>query len=411
MHPELLIRPSVNDHKVVADLLAPLGPGVGRPLSRLVLSAQDAARNSDFRDLAAKSGTPVLIDPMTVLFQGEVAGDDPWVADVSFGRAEAYSAEELANPFILDAIAAQSLEFQVDHGATAIIPPYFYADRPESPSFAASLAAIVRTAKRMRSEGISLPLVPILCAQLQGFAHRPGWQAALDRFASAAIDVGPQALGLFLSPVGNGDESYSKVLDLLVAGRHVANLGVPVLAWRQGTYGPALVAAGLAGYECGMGIGESSNARGYLNQHKPRETKGSRFSAQGTYLPALGRSVPPKIARILLSDRALRGRLVCSDVRCCPRGAESMLASKGRLHAVRARDRYLRELAEIPDPGWRLHHVARAAASARVLATKANELLARARVPNRVHPEGYAALEQAAELLRTRGPAGARDSA
>lgn len=411
MNPELLIRPSVNDHKVVADLLAPAGPGVGRPLSRLVLSAQDAARNSEFRNLAAKSGTPVLIDPMTILFQGKVAADDPWVADVSFGRANAYTAQQLANPFILDAILAQSLEFQVDHGATAIIPPYFYADGPQSPAFEASLAAIARTAKRMRAEGISLPLVPILCAQLQGFAHRPGWQAALDRFASAAIDIGPQAIGLFLSPVGTGDESYSKVLDLLVAGRHLSSFGVPVLAWRQGAYGPALVASGLSGYECGMGIGESSNARGYLNQHKPREKKGSGFSAQGTYLPALGRSVPPKIARILLADRALRGRLICSDVRCCPRGAESMLASKGRPHAVRARGRELSELAAIPDPGWRLHHVARRAASAHVLATKANELLANARVPNRVHPEGYAALEQSAELLRAGGPAGARDSA
>jgi hypothetical protein len=88
-----------------------------------------------------------------------------------------------------------------------------------------------------------------------------------------------------------------------------------------------------------------------------------------------------------------------------------MLASKGRPHAVRARGRALRELVEIPDPGWRLHHVARDAASAHVLATKANELLTRARVPNRVHPAGYAALEQAAELLRAWGAAGARDSA
>jgi hypothetical protein len=411
MNAELLIRPSVNDHKVVADLLAPGGPGAGRPFSRLVLSAQDAARNSEFRDLAAKSGTPVLVDPMTMLFQGEVAANDPWVEKVSFGRAEAYTGAELVNPFILDAIVAESLEFQVDHGATAIIPPYFYADRPESPSFDASLAAIARTAKRMRAHGISLPLVPILCAQLQGFAHRPGWQAALDRFASAAIDVGPQALGLFLSPVGTGDESYSKVLNLLVAGRHVASFGVPVLAWRQGAYGPALVAAGLSGYECGMGIGEYSNARGYLNQHKPREKKGSGFSAQGTYLPAFGRSVQPKIARVLLDDRVLRGRLICSDVRCCPQGVESMFVSKGRPHAVRARGRALRELAEIPDAGWRLRHVARGAASAHVLATKANELLARAQVPNRVHPEGYAALEQAVELLRAGGPAGARDSA
>jgi len=27
----------------------------------------------------------------------------------------------------------------------------------------------------------------VLCAQLQGFAHRSGWRATLDRFASAAV--------------------------------------------------------------------------------------------------------------------------------------------------------------------------------------------------------------------------------
>ena len=45
-----------------------------------------------------------------------------------------------------------------------------------------------------------------------------------------------------------------------------------------------------------------------------------------------------------------------------------------------------------------------------MLATKANEVLA-AKVSNRVHPEGYAALEQAAEFLRAQGSAGVRDSA
>lgn len=412
MSPELLIRPAVNDHKVIADLVAPAGPAARRPISRLVLSAQDVARNPQLSELAAKSGTPVLIDPMTVLLQGKVAASDPWVTDVPFGRSDAYAREDLTNTFILETVVAEAVRFQVDHGATAVIPPYFYADRPDSPEFEASLTAIARTARRMRADGISLPIVPILCAQLQGFAHRSGWRGALDRFASAAVDVGPQALGAFFSPVGSGDESYAKVLDLLVAGRYLASFGVPVIAWRQGVYGPALVAAGLSGYECGMGIGEASNARGYLNQRKPKEPKDSKgFAAQGTYLSAFGRSVPPRVARILLADRALRGRLVCSDVRCCPTGADSMLASKGRRHAVRARSRDLAELAEIPDQRWQLRHIGQQAASAHVLATKANEVLTAAQLSNRVQPDGYAALEQAMDLLRSQGSsAGARDT-
>jgi len=411
MTAELLIRPSLNDHKVLADLLAPSAPGAGRPISRLVLSAQDVARRSDIAELAAKTGTPLLIDPMTVLFQGPLAAEDHWVDKVPFGRAEAYAPEQLANPFILDAIVAESLSFQVERGASAIIAPYFYADRPESPAFEASLAAIGRTAKRMRVDGVALPLVAILCAQLRGFAHGPGWQGALDRFASAAIDVGPQTLGLFLSPVGKGDEGYAKVLELLLAGRYLASFGVPVIAWRQGTYGPALIGAGLGGYECGMGIGEHANVRGYINQHKPRSSEGSGFAAQGIYLSALGRSVAPRVARALLGNRPLRGRLVCDSPRCCPRGAESMLASRGRSHAVRARARELIELADIRDAGWCLHHIAKRAASGHVLATKANEVLTVAGLPPTLKTKGYAALEQAAEFLRAQGTAGARDSA
>jgi hypothetical protein len=317
----------------------------------------------------------------------------------------------LTNPFWLDDLVAKAVEFQVDRGATAIVAPYFYADRPGSPGFAASVAAIGRTARRMRIDGVALPLIVVLCAQLQGFARRAGWQAALDRFAAAAVDVGPQAIALHLSPVGDGGESYAKLPDLIVAARHLRSAGTPVVAWRQGVYGPALVAAGLDGYECGMGIGEHANVRGFITARKPRERDGTPFAAQGIYIPALGRSLPPKVARLLLDDRRLRGRLICESVRCCPHGADSMLASKGRRHAVRARARDLQELADIPRGGWQLNHIAKQAASAYVTATKANEILTATDLPNRIKTDGYVALEQVAEFLRTRGPGSVRDSA
>lgn len=409
--PELLIRPSHGDHKVLADLLTPSLFDTGRPIDRLVLNAHHAARGNALAEAAQRSGTPLIVDPLTMLLQGEVDPQDPWVRCVPFGRAEALPGDQLVNPFVLDEIVAKVVEFQVDHGATVIIPPYFYADRPESPAFAASIAAIGRTAHRMRADGVGLPLMPVLCAQLQSFARRSGRQAVLDRFAAAAVDVGPQAIGLHLSPLGDGAESYSKLLDLFVAARHLRSAGAPVIAWRQGVYGPALVAAGLDGYECGMGIGEQADARGFMNMRKPCDRDGTPFAAHGIYIPALRRSVPPKIARILLDDRRLKGRLICDSVRCCPHGAESMLASKGRLHAARARARELEELVEIPNTAWRLNHIAKQAASAYVTATKANEILATAGLTNRVKTEGYVALEQVAEFLRTRGSEGVRDSA
>ncbi len=412
--PELLIRPSHGDHLVLEDLLAPSPLSVRRPIDRIVLSAHHAAHDERLLEAARKSGAPLLVDPLTMLLQDPVDSDDPWVRLLPFGRAEALSAEELSSPFVLDEIVTQVVEFQVERGATTIIPPYFYAEGPDSPAFAASLAAIGRTARRMRADGVSLPLMPLLCAQLRGFTTRPGWQRALDRFAATAIEVGPQAIALYLSPLGDGRESYAKLLHAHLAARHLRAAGVPTIAWRQGIYGSALVAAGLDGYECGMGVGERGDVRGFVGARKPRKPNSepqSGFAASGIYIPSLRRSVPPKVARVLFDDARLRGRVICDSITCCPRGADSMLQSKGRAHAVRSRARELAELAEMPSEKWRLNHIAKQAASAYVTATKANEVLARAGLPERVKTEGYAALEQSAELLRTGQPENVRDTA
>jgi len=408
---ELLVRPSLNDHKVVEDLLAPTA-GIGsRPISRLVLNAADAPRQAAFSEVAAKSGTPLIVDPLTTLLQCEVDPEDPWVQEVNFGRAEALDPTLLANPFTLDKLVAEIVEFQVDNGATVVVPPYFYADKPESLEFEASLAAIGRTARRLRADGVALPIMPVLSAQLRGFLHRPDWQAALDRFTLAAADVGPQTIAVQFSPMGDGSESYGKILDLILGARHIRSAGVPTIAWRQGVYGPALVAAGLDGYECGMGIGEQAKAKAFMGSRKPRKKSGKGFSPEGVYLAVLGRSVPRRVAGVLLEDRSLQGRLVCDSLRCCPQGAHSMMASKGRPHAVRGRSRGLQELVEIPSIDWRLHHIGKEAASGFVAATKANEVLAKANFPNRIKPNSYAALEQVTDYLRKQGVRDARDSA
>src|SRR5215211_8278033 len=93
--PELFIRPSLDDHHVVADLLAPSAFPSRRPISRLVLSAQDVVRRPVFSELAAKSGTPLVIDPMTMLVPAPIDPRDPWVQSVPLGHAEARSPDQL----------------------------------------------------------------------------------------------------------------------------------------------------------------------------------------------------------------------------------------------------------------------------------------------------------------------------
>jgi hypothetical protein len=411
--PELLIRPSHGDHLVLEDLLAP-SPLHRRPIDRVVLGAHDAARDERLLAAARERGVPLLIDPLTMLLQSDVAPENPWVRLVPFGRAERVPAERLGNPFALDEIVAQAVEFQTEKGATAIIPPYFYAESPESPAFGASLTAIARTARRMRIDGLWLPIVPVLCVRVRAFSQGAAWQRALDRFLAAALDVGPQAIALHLSPLGAGDESYAKLLAAHLAARHVRAAGVPTIAWRQGTYGPALVAAGLDGYECGMGVGERSDVAAFVAARRPVKPGAAArggFSASGIYLPGLRRSVLPRVAKVLLADPHLRGRIVCESLTCCPKGAESMLASKGRRHAVRSRARELAELAAMPSETWRLNEIAKQAASAYVTGSKANEVLAVAGVPEQVKLDGYEALQRVAELLRERGGEDVRETA
>jgi hypothetical protein len=408
---ELFIRPSFNDHNAVGDLLYPTAFSADRSISRLVLNPWDAARQAQFGELAAKSGTPIVIDPMTPLFQSEVGPQDAWVKHVPYGKTEAVAPSLLVNPFVLEQIVAEVVEFQVEQGATLIVPPYFYATTPDSDEFRASLAAIGRTARRLRRNGVALPIMPLLCAQLRGFLHQPHWRRALDEFLAAAVEVGPQAIAFQFSPAGSGPESYSKILDLVVGARHLRSAGIPTYAWRQGVYGQALVAAGLDGYECGMGIGEYSDVKGSMSNHKPAQGPPGGFSSGGVFISTLGRSVPSKVARILLDERSLKGRLVCDSIRCCPHGVESMCASKGRLHAVRARSRRLQELDAIPSGDWRLHHVGKEAAGAYVAASKANEVLEKAGSPNRIKLESYASLEQVTDFLRAQGVGEARNSA
>jgi len=262
----------------------------------------------------------------------------------------------------------------------------------------------------MRIDGVALPLIAVLCARLQGFGGAAGGRA-LDEFSAASLDVGPQALALELSPVGDGHESYAKLLNFFGAARRVRAAGASVLAWRQGVYGPALVAAGLDGYETGIGVCETTNVASYINARKPRKDAGGGYAAHGVYLAGLRRSVPINVARVLLAGRAMRGRVVCDDIRCCSRGAESMLAAGGRRHAVRARARELAELEEMPSAAWRLNHIAKQAASGYVTATKANEALAATDLPNRIKIDGYVALEQVAEFIRTHNPGSVRESA
>ena len=404
MTAELLIRPASNDHQVVADLLAPGSRSTqfasGRPpISRLVVDAHIAQQRPLFMHAAVGAGIPYLIDPLTHLLQGELRPEDRW-ASLPYGQAKAIQPEDLASEAQRDDLVQAVVDYEVEAGATIVIPPYLYSSGPDDPWFPIALDLVRRTALYMRHSGIRLPMTPVICGQLQGFGQEKSWLAGLDAFAQAALESEVSELAVCLSPVGAASDGYNKVLRLFAAAERLASSGLHVLGWRQGIYGPGLVAAGLVGYETGIGTSEQCNiARGITSRRpKPEGQRRSGGASPRIFLEPLGRSVPAAVAQGLLGDLRMRAKVMCDDERCCPDGPASTL-DQHREHAVRARARALAEIDEMPQRTWKLHRVARNARAAATLIAQANKTLHEAKIKEHLDDTSATSLAQVAEYL------------
>lgn len=401
----LLIRPGPNDHEVVAGLLAPGGAAVLLPntrpvISRLVVDAHTAAQRPQFAEATAEAGVPLLIDPVTPLWQGLLRERDRW-AQLPFGQPERLDANDLSDIKRREQLVAQAAHFQVAQGATAVIPPYPYVAAPDDPWFEWALDMIRLTARWLRQESIALPLAPVLCARLQTFAPARNWRHGIDRFARTALDLGPQFLGLCLSPVTASD-SYPKLLRLFDAAARLRSYGTPVIGWRQGLYGPGLVAAGLDGYETGIATRESCDIRSNVASRKPPKPGQKRGGGgvPGIYVEPLGRSISPRASEALFAHDSLKVKVMCDDQRCCPKGVASTREHR-REHAVRTRARVLANLDALPHPTWRLHQITKDAHEAATLAEQANRVLESVGLSERISPKGMESLARVSEHLRT----------
>jgi hypothetical protein len=404
MSSELVIRPGRNDQEVVADLLAPGGAAIylpsGRPvIDRVVVDAHIALGRPRFAEAAHEAGVPVVVDPLTPLWQGVLRAEDKW-AMLPFGQPVQLHPESFTTARAREEIVAAVVDFQLKHRATAIVPPYPYVSAPTDPWFERALQLLRATGRYMAANRINLPVIPVLCASLQGFGTSASWPLGLDRFALAALDLGPQAFALCLSPVSAKD-SYSKVQRLFGAFEHLRRaFGRPVFAWRQGFYGPGLVAAGAAGYETGIATAEFCNVPSSIRSRRPRTEGASRGgSALGIYVDPLGRTLQAGVGEQLLEHPSFKAKIVCDDLRCCPNGARSTLDHR-RPHAIRTRARALATLDALPHRTWRLHQVAKEAAAAVTLATQANGILESIGSERTIATRGMESLAQVLQHLR-----------
>ena len=397
---ELIIRPAFNDHVAVGDVVAPAtGPwGVAANVSRVVIDAHNAGRRPQFATVAEESGIPFLVDPVTPLWQSEVAPDDKW-ADLPFGAAEPLQAVNFKDVGRLRDAAIDVIEFQIENGATCVIPPYPYVAHPDDPWFEVGLQFLVETVRYVDTHRPGLGVLPVLCAQLQSFGSEQNWSVGFDRFTSTAKEVDVETAALCLSPAGAGSDSYGKVMRLFRAALHVRDSGLRTLAWRQGVYGLGLVAAGLDGYETGIATGESTNVSGQQSRRRPRPAgkKKGGGGGGGMFVETLGRSIPRRAGQVLLGNVAMRPKVMCGSETCCPTVAASL--DQAKQHAIRSRARMLEQVDSQPHPRWRLNQVARDAQSAVTLAKQATRVLADAGERVTVRHKNYEALARVAEEL------------
>lgn len=380
MASELLIRPGREDHVVLGELLDQAGPGVGRravPMSRIVVDAHHVPHRPEYAELAQRAGLPFLIDPLTYLWQSPVRADHDW-AQLPFGQAAPVSATTLADPFERERLAISAADFQLQNGASAIIPAYPYVSDVSDPWFEVALDLVELTASYLEHQGLGVPLVPILCFKLQSFSTQTGLALGIDRFVEVCKKYDIAVASLCPTPAGASKDSADKVRQLFRVAERASEQLSRVVAWRQGGLGPALVAAGLAGYETGLGTGEQMNVPSRQSQFKPKPPRSGSGDGGGNdfvYVQLLQRSVRKRVAAILLKDAALGPKFMCDEPSCCATRSAT-IGNNRRQHVVRSRHRHLRELDRLPQKEWKLHQISMEADRASTLAAQANRLLA-----------------------------------
>lgn len=406
---DLLIRAGREDHRVIEQLCAPAVAGLwsprALPLTGLVTDAQTAIERPRLRAVAESAGLPFLIDPVTTLLQDRQALDHAW-AKLPFATADKITTDDLEIAGAQDRLIDETITFQREHGATILIPPYLYADRPDGQWFELTLQLLCRTAAYLRRENIDLPVAPVLAASLHEFGPKARWRAGIDRFLAVADTMNLRHINLSLSWSEPRKANYNALALLLTTARHVAH-NRSAIAWRQGLYGAALTAAGMSGYETGAAQNEACHYPQYAANRRPQPPVGGDDQSTGgggafVYLAPFGRSVTRAAGQTLLNDPALRASLVCLAETCCPDGATSMVTS-WREHAIRSRAREVQELAKMPSGAWRLNKIARDAERSAVTARLATDLLHRHAVRTTLPDQTFRALSRVAEELR-RGP-------
>ena len=391
---ELIIRLTGQDTTLLAQL-APASTGPRPPgLSRVVLDAPAAAKTTAICAAAQQMGVPYLIDPLTFYLADHQHPGDQW-ARLPFATPNVVTVADLNNTAAADRLVAATLEFQLDHGATHLTAPYLHVERADDGWAGVQALLYRRTRDYLTTNNIAMPLLAPLAMSWR-LLSRVRWADALGPLTAALGDLAPDHVALAGSRAHQGVHADHRLADLLAVTGELARQH-SVIAWRQGLYGEASLAAGATGYETGIGWGERCDLRNRMADRRTPHADG--FSARPVYIHNLGASLPKRSLKDLLTIPAMAARLACLDHHCCATGKHALLAD-ARAHAVRARAARLKALDIAGHPRWAWKLIADRAHQSLDLARAINTLADRGVVPLHTDLIGYSALVTVADARR-----------
>ncbi len=272
-----------------------------------------------------------------------------------------------------DRLVAETLEFQLHHGATTLMAPYVHVERPGDGWAQVQALLYRRTRRYLDAQRLHLPILAPVALSWK-LVSRTSWPAALDGLIDALRILAPDEVALAASKIDQGAHPDLRLAGLYATIGHLRRHW-PVIAWQQGILGEACVAAGAAGYESGIGWRERCDLRTRMAGHRSTSSKDGGGPLRPVYIAALGRSIPKKTVLAALTDPVAGPQLICMDPHCCPTG-RLVLTGDARAHAITARAARLSRLDSAEHPRWLWQNVAQHAISAVKLAQRINRIAA-----------------------------------
>lgn len=314
-----------------------------------------------------QAGVPLLIDPQTFYLQGGQYAGDPW-AGLPFGRPSKSLPGDF-DAFAQEDLIARVVDYQLEHGATSIIPPYVHIEKIASEWIDVQAGFWERTRRYLDRNGVSLPVSAVLALGWR-VLHPVQGPAALAPIFEAMAILNPQEIALAASKADQGVNPRDRAMDFVLMIERLRHHH-PVIAWQQGHLGELSVAAGGVGYECGIAWREKCDLQTAMGNRQKPASGGP--GARPVFVPALGRSIPKRSLEAIRENRDLWMRVICPDDECCQAGGMTLLGD-ARAHAIVQRATRLSELDRIERPVWRWQHLAEKADEGIDLARRINRL-------------------------------------